>query len=99
MSRRGSSWAAICANGSAAAGLRELEQSGLRSPALYLALGNAEALAGRWPRAIWAYECGRRLDRNDARLREHLNYARSLVNYPESGRGRPAPERWPSWLH
>jgi hypothetical protein len=69
------------------------------SPAFFLALGNAEALAGRWPWAIWAFECGRRLDPNDAALREHLDYARSLVNYPPGGRGRPVPDVWPGWLY
>ena len=82
----------------AARDLEQLHKQGVRSAALYLALGNAEALAGRWPRAIWAYECGLALDPNDRPLREHLAYARTLVNYPPDGRGRPAPDVWPDWL-
>jgi hypothetical protein len=83
----------------AADDLRRLHERGEASPALYLALGNAEALAGRWPRALWAFHAGRRLDPNDRALREHLQYARSLVQYPSGGRGRPAPDAWPSWLY
>jgi hypothetical protein len=76
-----------------------VQQEGVRTAALYRALGNAEALAGRWPRAIWAYECGLRLDPNDRTLRQHRDYARTLVNYPAGGRGRPTGELWPGWLH
>jgi hypothetical protein len=83
----------------AADDLARLTVQGYRSPALWLARGNAEALAGRWPLAIWAYQCGRRRDRNDAALRAHLDYARSLVNYPANGRGRPTSDPWPGWLH
>jgi hypothetical protein len=83
----------------AAADLARLQQEGVRTADLYLALGNAEALAGRWPRAIWAYECGLRLDPNDRTLRQHRDYARTLVNYPAGGRGRPTAELWPGWLH
>jgi hypothetical protein len=81
----------------AAADFAQLHERGVRSPALYLSLGNAEALAGRWPRAIWAYQCGLRLDPNDAALRTHLEYARSLVNYPRGD--RPAADAWPGWLY
>lgn len=70
-----------------------------RSPAFYLSLGNAEALAGRWPKAIWAYHCGLEIDPNNAALRAQLEYARSLVNYPPGNRGRPVPDAWPTWLH
>ncbi len=87
----------LCAE--AAADFARLQQGGANTPALYLALGNAEALAGRWPQAIRAYESGRRLDPNDAVLRAHLEYAWSLVSYPPSGRGRPVPDAWPAWLH
>ncbi len=79
--------------------LEQLHKQGARSAAFYLALGNAEALAGRWPRAIWAYDCGLQLDPNDRSLREHRDYSRTLVNYPPDGRGRPAADLWPDWLH
>jgi hypothetical protein len=69
------------------------------SPNLYLCLGNAEALAGRWPHAIWAYQCGLRIDPNHGALREHLQYARALVNDLPNGRGRASPDAWPGWLH
>jgi hypothetical protein len=84
--------------GQAADDFESLWESG-RSPAYYLTMGNAEALAGRWPKAIWAYHCGLMVDPNNAPLREHLEYARSLVNYPPGNRGRPAPDYWPRWLH
>ncbi len=83
----------------AADDFEQLRRHGVHTPALYLALGNAEALAGRWPRAIRAYHCGLQLDPNDAALRDHLDYARGLVNYPADGRGRPAVAAWPAWLH
>ena len=82
----------------AAADLEPLSGPG-RSPAFFLGLGNAEALAGRWPQAIWAYHCGLKLDPNNADLHEHLETARSLVNYPSGGRGRPKADTWPAWLH
>jgi hypothetical protein len=83
----------------AAGDLEQLREKGVHGAALYLALGNSEALAGRWPRAIWAYECGRQLDPNNHELREHLTHARSLVNYPPDSRGRPTADVWPGWLH
>src|SRR3954454_9775169 len=49
---------------------------GARSPAFYLGFGNAAALAGRWPVAIWAYHCGLQIDPNDGALRAHLEHAR-----------------------
>jgi hypothetical protein len=85
--------------GQAAQGFQELHKQGVRSPALYRALGNAEALAGRLPQAIWAYHCGLQLDANDRALRTHLDYARSLINYPAGSRGRPGADIWPLWLH
>ena len=81
----------------AADGFDELRQHGCQSPALYLRLGNAEALAGHWPRAIWAYHGGLAMDPNHATLREHLAYARSLVNYPTGGRGRVRRARRSGW--
>lgn len=83
----------------AAAEFEQLHKDGIHSAALYLALGNAEALAGHWPRAIWAYDCGLRRDPTDRALREQRDYARTLVNYPPEGRGRPAADLWPDWLH
>ena len=71
----------------------------VRSPAVYLSLGNAEALAGRWPRAVRAYHAGLKVDPNDRALRAHRDYARSLVHYPSGGRGRPTSDAWPAWLH
>jgi hypothetical protein len=76
----------------------ELHEHGVRSPALYLDLGNAEYLAGRPERALWAYHCGLRLDPNDRPLREHLHWARLRVQYPSGGYGRPAADVWPSFL-
>ena len=84
--------------GQAADDLEELRESGC-SPAFYLTMGNAQALAGRWPKAIWAYQCGLMVDPNNAALREHLEYARLLVNHSPGNRGRPAPDVWPRWLH
>jgi hypothetical protein len=84
--------------GQAADELERLRESA-RSSEFYLFLGNAEALAGRWPRAIWAYHCGLEVDPNIRALRAHLEYARSLVNYPPGNRGRPVTDAWPRWLH
>jgi hypothetical protein len=53
----------------------ELHRRGVRSPALYLNLGNAAVLADRWPEAVWAYHVGLKLDPNHAGLREHLAFA------------------------
>lgn len=78
---------------------RELHERNVRSPALYRNLGNAAVLADRWPEAIWAYQCGLRLDPNDRQMREHLAFARGKVLYPSGGQGRPEQETWPSWLH
>jgi hypothetical protein len=71
----------------------------VRSPNFFLSWGNSEALAGRWPQAIWAYHSGLRIDPNSEPLREHLQYARSLVDDTPGGRSRPEPSRWPGWLH
>jgi hypothetical protein len=77
----------------------ELHQRGVRSPALYLNLGNAATLADRWPEAIWAYHMGLSLDPNDAALREHLAAVRAKVMDLPSGQGRREAETWPAWLH
>ena len=77
----------------------ELHRRGVRSPALYLNLGNAGVLANRWPLAVWAYHAGLQLDPNDGALREHLAFARARVNYPPAGQGRLDAESWPTWLH
>jgi hypothetical protein len=77
----------------------ELHRRGVRSPALYLNLGNAAVLADRWPEAVWAYHVGLKLDPNDAGLRDHLAFARGKVLYPASGQGRPDADAWPAWLH
>lgn len=69
------------------------------SPGLYRSLGNAAMLADRWPEAIWAYQCGLRLDPNDRTMRDHLAFARAKVLYPPAGQGRPERETWPDWLH
>ena len=77
----------------------ELHQRGVRNPKLYLNLGNAAALADRWPVAIWAYHAGLKLDPDDGALRDHLAFVRGKVSYPASGLGRPEPDYWPMWLH
>ncbi|MBI3821602.1 MAG: hypothetical protein HY289_02870 [Planctomycetes bacterium] len=77
---------------------RELHQRGVRSPALYLSLGNAAVLADRWSEAIWAYQMGLMLDPNHTAMREHLAFVRAKVIYPPDGRGRLKPESWPTWL-
>jgi hypothetical protein len=77
----------------------ELHRCGVRSPTLYLNLGNAALLADRWPEAIWAYHVGLRLDPNDLALREHLAFARAKVLYPPAGQGRLQTDTWPAWLH
>lgn len=77
----------------------ELHERGMRNPALYRNLGNAAALADRWPLANWAYQMGLALDPNDAIMREHLDFARSKVLYPPSGEGRLEADTWPAWLH
>lgn len=78
---------------------RELYRRGVRSPELFLNLGNAAVLADRWPEAVWAYHAGLRLDPNDRTLREHLEFARAKVLYPPAGQGRPDADAWPDWLH
>jgi hypothetical protein len=82
-----------------AAEFRPRDPLGTPSPTHYLSLGNAEMLAGRLPRAIWAFHAGLKIDPNDSALRANLEYARSLVHYPSGGRGRPVPEHWPRGLH
>ena len=77
----------------------ELHRRGVRSPALYLNLGNAAVLANRWPLAVWAYHAGLKLDPNDRALRAHLVFVRAKVNYPPAGQGRLDAETWPTWLH
>jgi len=74
-----------------------LERRGVRSPALYLDLGNAAFLAGQPARALWAYHCGLRLDPNDRRLREHLTLVRARLPYPPGLEGPPA-DAWPPGL-
>ena len=77
----------------------ELHGRGVRSPALYLNLGNAAALADRWPEAIWAFHMGLKLDPNDRAMREHLGFVRAKVLYPAAGQGRLDSDSWPLWLH
>jgi hypothetical protein len=77
----------------------ELHRRGVRTPALYLNLGNAATLADRWPEAIWAYHMGLKLDPNDAALPRHLAFVRGKVIYPPAGQGRPEADTWPTWLH
>jgi hypothetical protein len=74
---------------------RQLHERGVRSDALYLNLGNAEYLAGRPERALWAYQCGLLLNPNERRLREHLELARARIQYPPGGGGLPEPDFWP----
>jgi hypothetical protein len=69
------------------------------SPALDLALGNAQFLAGDLPLAIAAYLRGLAIDPADAKLRTALTYAREQVQYPPRAEVlRPARELWASWL-
>lgn len=65
---------------------------------IYHDLGNACLLANRLPEAILAYHRGRALSPDDARLRRNLEYARSLVGYGLSERGKPQADRGPYWL-
>src|SRR5262249_3252386 len=74
-------------------------QQGVRSPDLYLNLGNAALLADRWPEALWAYHMGLKLDPNNAQLREHRDFVRAKVTYPASGHGRPESESWPTGIY
>ncbi len=76
----------------------QLRRRGVSSAALYLDLGNAEYLAGRPERAVWAYLCGLQLDPNQRLLRQHLALARTHFHYPPGGIGRPAPDPWPAEL-
>jgi hypothetical protein len=78
---------------------RALHELGVRSPGLYLALGNAATLADRWPEAIWAYQQGLKLDPNNTDLRAHLAFVRAKVIYPPANLGRPEPDLWPAWLY
>jgi hypothetical protein len=78
---------------------RELHGRGVRNGDLYRNLGNAALLADDLPQAIWAYRQGVGVIPNDAGLRDHLEYARSQVDYPGPGyRGRPRAGSWPPWL-
>ncbi len=77
----------------------DVHRRGIRSPSLYLKLGNAAALADRWPEALWAYHMGLKLDPNNARLRTHLTFVRAKVIYPPANFGRPDADTWPVWLH
>lgn len=76
----------------------QLRQRGVRNPALYRNLGNAEYLAGRPERALWAYRSGLLLAPNDRALREGLALARARVTYPADGSLIRAVESWPAWL-
>ncbi|MSQ93344.1 MAG: hypothetical protein EXR98_02170 [Gemmataceae bacterium] len=80
-------------------GYWQLHEQGYRIAALYRSLGNAAVLADRWPEAIWAYQCGLKLDPNDRSMREHLAFVRAKVLYSPSGLGRPDAEFWPIWLY
>lgn len=60
--------------------------------------GNACLLADRLPEALLAFQRGLRHAPDDARLREHLHYARLLVPYGPSERGKPPADTWPLWL-
>lgn len=73
--------------------LEELHRRGVRSPALYLDVGNAAFLAGHPERALWAYHCGLYLNPTNRPLRENLQYLRSQAHYP-AGQTRPRTERW-----
>ena len=76
----------------------ELHNGGVRSPSLYLNLGNAATLADRWPLAIWAYQVGLQLDPSNRDLRDHLGFVRNKVLYPASGLGGLDADVWPMWL-
>jgi len=74
----------------------ELHQRGVRSPGLYVDLGNAEFLAGHPERALWAYQSGLQLDPNARVLRERVAMARGRVEYPADA--QPDSDPWPMWL-
>ena len=82
----------------AAEACADLHRGGVVSPELYLLWGNAELLADRVPRAIWAYHSGLRLDPWNRILREHLALARSRVARAQSNRTAPQPDSWSVWL-
>ncbi len=67
-----------------------------RKPAFFLNWGNAAFLGNQLPEAILAYRRGLRLDPNDQRLGDNLEYARAQVQYSFGDTG--APEALPSWL-
>jgi hypothetical protein len=75
----------------------ELQQRGVRNPALYLNQGNAELLAGRLGQALLAYHRGLQLAPNDATMRDHRDYARTRVRFA-SAVGRQPTSAWPPWL-
>jgi hypothetical protein len=76
----------------------ELYRDGVASPELFLLWGNAEVLADRPPRAIWAYHAGLRLAPNHRVLREHLAYARNRVAAAQTARTTMPSEAGLAWL-
>jgi tetratricopeptide (TPR) repeat protein len=82
----------------AAAKFSDLEQSGLRDPALWRNLGNSCYLADRLPEAILAYRQGLLFDPGNAELRDALAIARSQVARVDDAHGLAETETWPAWL-
>lgn len=84
--------------GAAAEACAELHRGGVASPELFLLWGNAELLADRLPRALWAFHAGLRLDPNHRGLRAHLAHARSRVAAAQTERTAPRADDWSAWL-
>lgn len=77
----------------------QLWRQGQATAALLANWGKAELLADRLPQALLAWQRGLRLEPVNSELRNCLDYARSLVQYPPPGNlGRPPADDWPPWL-
>jgi len=67
----------------AAAHFANAVQQGVRTPGLFLNLGDAHFLADQLPEAIFAFRRGLRLDPDNRTLRANLDYARLRVALPQ----------------
>jgi hypothetical protein len=83
---------------SVAESYRHLSKEYPSSCALCLNLGNACLFTDKLPEALIAYHKGLRLCPNNGELRDHLDYARTRVQYPPGKRGQPRVDAWPEWL-
>jgi hypothetical protein len=79
----------------AAAHFATAVQQGVRTPGLFLNLGDAHFLADQLPEAIFAFRRGLRLDPDDRTLRANLDYARLRVGLPQGvDKGSPSRGWW-----